>query len=614
MKAKLPFVIFVSLAGYLSVAPAQKPASERKPDVSDTALITKETPAPKKSSAAKTAEPRAAVLVGNNTSLITVDVLFDGSLGPPNIGPYNGQWNQTDSGIPAANQPVWFPQNPWMNDALDPASCSNNNCLRLPSNIIYESNNQCLKIRSTNVPTNGYAYTSGKLFSNYLRHTYQYGYFEMVAKTPPGYGIGGTFWLLAQDSDTDNTGQEIDIAEFQGWNPAILPTNYHKNRSADVKDVTCFPAGSPINFNTSFNKIALEWTPTTLNWYVNDSVVRQVTNHGIWRPMNIIVDVNCPYADACPVTAGFPNFYYIKAIKWYSQKPTVADFQSTSCEGGLNRIKSFNEWRKTWNLIVPGDFDDDNLTDLFLYDRANGVGAFYNSTGKGATLTDLRKTWDIIVPGNFGGNSGNSDLLFYDRTSGQAEFHSVYTAGNMGSIGSANTGWRKTWEQIVPGDFDDDNLTDLLLYDKTNGVGHFKRSGGGDVTYNDWRKTWEKIIPGKFEGNTTNTDLLFYDRRAGEGEFHSVSSAGNMGSIGTLNTGWRKTWDQIVPGDFSPSTSTDLLFYDKSLGEAHFFQIRNGTLASTIASYDDWRKTWSLITPGDFDGVNCSDLLFYQRQ
>lgn len=87
----------------------------------------------------------------------------------------------------------------------------------------------------------------------------------------------------------------------------------------------------------------------------------------------------------------------------------------------------------------------------------------------------MRKTWDIIVPGNFGSNSGNTDLLFYDRTSGQAEFHFVYPAGNMGSIGALNTGWRKTWDQIVPGDFDNDKLTDLLLYDKTNGVGYFQK-------------------------------------------------------------------------------------------------------------------------------------------
>lgn len=558
--------------------------------------------------------PAKSVLVGKNSSSITINVLFDGSLGPPSIGRYNGQWNEADPNIPATQQPIWWPQSNWGNDSLDATSCSNKNCLRLPSNLIYESNNQWLKIQSTDTPKSGYRYTSGKLFSNYLRHTYQYGYFEIVAKAPPGYGIGGTFWLFALDTDTDSTAQEIDITEFRGWDPEILPTNYHKNGSDNVLDIRYFPVGSSTNFNTSFNRIALEWTPTTLAWYVNDSLVRQVTNHGIWQPMNIIVDVNCPYGGACPVTATFPNYYYIKSIKWYSRKPSVADFQSTNCKGGLNTIKSFNEWRKTWDLIVPGDFDNDNLTDLFLYDRANGVGHFYNSSGKGATFTDLRRTWDIIVPGNFGSNSGNTDLLFYDRTSGQAEFHFVYPGGNLGSIGALVTGWRKTWDQIVPGDFDNDKLTDLLFYDKTNGVGHFKRSGGADVTYNDWRKTWDKIIPGNFGGNTTNTDLLFYDRAAGQGQFQSVYPAGNMGSIGGLNNGWRKTWAQIMPGDFNPSGNTDLLFYDKSVGQAYFFTVSNGKLASTIANYNDWRTTWSLIIPGNFDGANCNDLLFYERQ
>jgi len=59
MKIKLLLVILISIAYHPSIVDAQKPASEQKPDVSNKALITKETPAAKKSGSPKAVEVRA---------------------------------------------------------------------------------------------------------------------------------------------------------------------------------------------------------------------------------------------------------------------------------------------------------------------------------------------------------------------------------------------------------------------------------------------------------------------------------------------------------------------------------------------------------------------------
>jgi len=77
-----------------------------------------------------------------------------------------------------------------------------------------------------------------------------------------------------------------------------------------------------------------------------------------------------------------------------------------------------------------------------------------------------RRTWSMIIPGNFGGTS-NTDLLIYDPT-GEAEFYASDGQGNIHLL-KKHTGWRRTWSMIIPGNFGGNSYTDLLFYDKGTG-------------------------------------------------------------------------------------------------------------------------------------------------
>ncbi len=57
------------------------------------------------------------------------------------------------------------------------------------------------------------------------------------------------------------------------------------------------------------------------------------------------------------------------------------------------------------------------------------------------------------------------------------------------------------------------------------------------------------------------SDLLFYDPTAGQGEFYSTDGSGNIALL-KASSGWRSTWSIIVPGSFNGDGFTDLLFYD----------------------------------------------------
>jgi hypothetical protein len=285
--------------------------------------------------------------------------------------------------------------------------------------------------------------------------------------------------------------------------------------------------------------------------------------------------------------------------------------------GNLSLLKQQSGWRKSWKLIVPGNFGGSSFTDLLFYDATTGEGEIYTSDGSGnLTLlkkyTGWRKTWQLIIPGNFGGNA-RTDLLFYDATTGEGEIYTSDGSGNL-TLLKKYTGWRKTWQLIIPGGFGGSSSTDLLFYDATTGEGELYTSdGNGNLSllkkYSGWRKTWQLIVPGNFGGNT-RTDLLFYDATTGEGEIYISDGNGNL-SLQKKQSGWRGSWQLIVPGNFGGNSFVDLLFYDLSLGEGEIYTSDGKGNLSLLKKYSGWRKTWQLIVPGNFGGNSFADLLFY---
>jgi hypothetical protein len=77
--------------------------------------------------------------------------------------------------------------------------------------------------------------------------------------------------------------------------------------------------------------------------------------------------------------------------------------------------------------------------------------------------------------------------------------------------------------------------------------------------------------------------------------------------------GWRDTWSIIVSGNFGGDGASDLLFYDRAAGVGEYYRNNGGANLSQLRVHDNWRKTWAQIVPGDFGGDGWTDLLFYER-
>jgi hypothetical protein len=97
-------------------------------------------------------------------------------------------------------------------------------------------------------------------------------------------------------------------------------------------------------------------------------------------------------------------------------------------------------------------------------------------------------------------------------------------------------------------------------------------------------------------------DVVFYalyPRANPLSQYYGLGQFIRAGSLGELeftsNEVWRGPWSQIIPGKFSDSPYTDLLFYEPASGRGEFYHTDAGGLGPNFATYTDWRTTWSFI-------------------
>ena len=281
----------------------------------------------------------------------------------------------------------------------------------------------------------------------------------------------------------------------------------------------------------------------------------------------------------------------------------LGEFHTTD-RGRINLLSQQTGWRRDWTHIIPGHFGGKGLTDLLFYEASTGTAQFYTVDGIGGISllsehSGWRTTWNHIIPGSFGGD-GRTDLLFYDASTGTGEFYITNGPGQIKLLNS-HTNWRRSWTLIVPGNFGGSALTDLLFYEAATGTGEFYSTTAlGGITelrrHANWRTTWSQIVPGNF-GGSGFTDLLFYDAAAGTGEFNAT----DQGELTMLHqhTDWRSGWTKIVPGEFAGNTFTDLLFYEAETGTGEFYTTNDDEFRLLNRS-TNWRNSWTHIVPGLF--------------
>lgn len=241
----------------------------------------------------------------------------------------------------------------------------------------------------------------------------------------------------------------------------------------------------------------------------------------------------------------------------------------------------------------------------------------------GAGLTELalytgwRRSWDIIVPLSTD-RAFPRRALIYDRVAGEAKLLAIDAAGGFVEL-NVFSGWRTTWDLITPSGFPRQlGVNGLVLYDRQVGEISLQQIDQfGNLrpvrSYPNQRKTWSAFLPIGAGG------LLAYDRLGGFATLYKIESNGSLQEIRSYND-WRMTWDLLTTGPFTTGImpSGDILTYDRAARQAAASTVNGVGEISQFASYNLWRTTWSSIQGNLFlvqgtNGSGTADLVLYDR-
>lgn len=158
--------------------------------------------------------------------------------------------------------------------------------------------NGYLLITANEESFNGANYTSARIKTENLFER-AYGRFEARMRLPYGQGIWPAFWLLGANCDEIvwPACGEIDIMEYRGQEPTTVLGSVHGPGYSAGEAVTKSYTLENDRFDTGFHVFGIEWSPESINFYVDDVLYNQITPDdvpGEWvfdHPFYIIINL-----------------------------------------------------------------------------------------------------------------------------------------------------------------------------------------------------------------------------------------------------------------------------------------------------------------------------------
>ena len=128
------------------------------------------------------------------------------------------------------------------------------------------------------------SYTSARL-KTLGKFSQQYGRFEARIQMPEGQGLWPAFWMMGADINTVNWPScgEIDVMENIGKEPSINHGSLHMPATGGTTDdqlTGMYTLSGGAKLGDSFHTYAVEWTSSTITFYVDDMLYETQTQQG----------------------------------------------------------------------------------------------------------------------------------------------------------------------------------------------------------------------------------------------------------------------------------------------------------------------------------------------
>ena len=141
----------------------------------------------------------------------------------------------------------------------------------------FQNGDGYLVIKAIRENYQGNAYTSARIKTQGL-FSQRYGRFEARIKMPYGQGLWPAFWMLGSDFDTVGWPDcgEIDIMEFRGQTLYESTGALHGPGYSGGNSLYAARA-SASSLAAGFHTYAVEWSPTSIKWYVDGDMYMERT-------------------------------------------------------------------------------------------------------------------------------------------------------------------------------------------------------------------------------------------------------------------------------------------------------------------------------------------------
>lgn len=198
----------------------------------------------------------------------------------------------------------------------------------------------------------------------YSTQSYLYGRFEMRIKSAPGSGQLSTFFLYRNSSELNTTlWQEIDIEIF-GKDTNSFQTNIIIEKTEGTQLMTEKKHFTKSSLSANYHVYVVEWTPDSINWYVDDSLFRTEKDYA--KSCNAAMSIRFNHwASSNSGWVGFfdkdtlPQNQYVDYISYSSYTPGTGDNGTDFTFSWKDDFTSFDSgrWLKA-NWTFTGNYCD----------------------------------------------------------------------------------------------------------------------------------------------------------------------------------------------------------------------------------------------------------------
>jgi len=167
---------------------------------------------------------------------------------------------------------------------------------------------------------NGQSYLSGVITST-AKFTATYGYFEMRAKMPEGFGLWSAFWMLG--ADYVDLKPQLFVVEHDGGKPDSVFHNYNYHDADDNLHSPGQWEASAENVTTEFHTYGVRWEDQVLEFYVDGEAKYRVEGENVSsQAMYLIANlaVGGTWPGSPQSTTQFPAELTIDYIRAYTKR------------------------------------------------------------------------------------------------------------------------------------------------------------------------------------------------------------------------------------------------------------------------------------------------------